>query len=205
MNNSSEPSSSEQKSAEDRQRGTRRSTASLLVVVVLMFGFGYALVPLYDVLCDVFDLNGKPSNEVASLPTEIDTTRTLTVEFSTTLNSYLPWKFEAVEPVVTVHPGELKTVAFKVTNLTNRDMVGQAVPSVSPGRAAEHLHKTECFCFSQQVVPAGESRIMPLRFFVDTYLPKNVERLTLSYTFFDVTKQAAATDVSKDASAGQPL
>lgn len=173
---------------------TRRSVTSMVIVVALMFGFGYALVPLYNVMCDVFDLNGKTSGEVASapLPAAIDTSREVTIEFSTTLNGWMPWTFEAVNSAVSIHPGELKTVEFKVSNLTDHDMVGQAVPSVSPGRAADHMHKTECFCFSRQVVKAGESKIMPVRFFVDTRLPKDVKRLTLSYTFFDISKQARA-------------
>ena len=160
----------------------------LLVTVVLMFGFGYALVPLYDVMCDVFGLNGKTqSTAVSAVPEAVDRSRTVTVEFMTTLNAYMPWEFAAEQPAIELHPGEVRTAYFTVRNLTDHDMVGQAIPSVAPSRAAEYLKKTECFCFSQQLLPAGDTKQMPVRFFVDPRLPSDVTRLTLSYTFFDST------------------
>ena len=163
--------------------------AKLLATVMLMFGFGYALAPLYDVMCDVFGLNGKTQSSVAAAtPETIDRSRTVTVEFMTTLSADMPWAFAAEQPMVQLHPGEVKTVNFNVRNLTDHDMVGQAIPSVAPSRAAQHLKKTECFCFSQQQLPAGDEKQMPVRFFVDPRLPSDVTRLTLSYTFFDSTE-----------------
>lgn len=162
-----------------------KSVAKMVVVVIAMFGFGYALVPLYDVFCDVFDLNGKPSNEVAEAPPEVDSTREVKVQFVTTLNSSLAWDFEPEVPMVSLHPGEMKTVMFKVHNRSGRDMVGQAVPSVAPSRAADHFKKTECFCFTQQKLAADEVKDMPVRFYLDPALPGNVHEVTLSYTFFD--------------------
>ena len=171
---------------------TRQAVLKMSVVVVLMFGFGYALVPLYDVLCDVFDINGKTSDEVAVYdPTAVDETRTVKVLFTTQLNGYMPWDFEPEVRSIELHPGELRTVNFLVRNKTPHDMVGQAVPSVVPNRAADHFRKTECFCFTQQPLKAAEEKDMALRFYIDPALPKNIETITLSYTFFDNTQQAS--------------
>ena len=174
------------------QSSTRQAVLKMLLVVVLMFGFGYALVPLYDVLCDVFDINGKTSNEVASYdPAAVDETRTVKVLFTTQLNGYMPWDFKPEVRSVEMHPGELRTVNFRVRNKTPHDMVGQAVPSVVPSRAADHFRKTECFCFTQQPLKAAEEKDMALRFYIDPALPENIQTITLSYTFFDNTQQAS--------------
>ena len=177
----------------------RRAVSKMLVVVVLMFGFGYALVPLYDVLCDVFDINGKTSDEVARHdPSAVDETRTVKVQFTTQLNGYMPWDFQPETRSVEVHPGELRTVNFRVRNKTPHDMVGQAVPSVAPNRAADHFRKTDCFCFTQQPLKAAEEKDMALRFYIDPALPENIETITLSYTFFDNTQQAALSGAAVD-------
>ena len=173
------------------QASTRRSVLKMLVVVVSMFGFGYAMVPLYDVLCDILDINGKTANEVAQYdPAAVDKTRTVKVQFTTQLNGYMPWNFTPEVRSVEIHPGELRTVNFLVRNKTSHDMVGQAVPSVVPSRAADHFRKTECFCFTQQPLKATEEKDMALRFYVDPALPKDIHTITLSYTFFDNTQQS---------------
>ncbi len=173
---------------------TKVSNTKLLkklgMVVVAMFGFGYLMVPIYDVFCEITGLNGKPSNEVAIAPVLLDKSRLVTVEFDATLNEYLPWEFKPQTHKVKVHPGELTTVYYKVTNRTKNDMVGQAVPSVVPSKAAEHMKKTECFCFTQQKLAAGETRDMPVTFYVDPKIQKNVNIMSLSYTFFDASKVA---------------
>jgi len=157
----------------------------LLVTVVLMFGFGFALVPLYDVFCSVTGLNGKTANQASSIEvTEIDTSREIKVEFLTTLNAYMPWKFKALQDSVIVNPGQATKVEFLVKNLTDKDMIGQAIPSVSPGIAAKYFQKTECFCFTEQVLKAGEEKVMPVVFIVDPSISEDVHEITLSYTFF---------------------
>jgi cytochrome c oxidase assembly protein subunit 11 len=160
--------------------------------VIGMFGFGFALVPLYDVFCDVTGLNGKTGSAVSAESLEIteDTRRTVTIEFDSSLNSYLNLSFEPEQRSMQVHPGRLYTTAYFARNETGRDMVGQAIPSVLPGPAAVHLKKTECFCFRRQAFASGEGREMPVTFYIDPKLPDDISRITLSYTFFDVSDTA---------------
>ncbi|HEY0973610.1 MAG TPA: cytochrome c oxidase assembly protein [Solimonas sp.] len=173
------------------RRARVRHTLRLALVVVGMFGFGYALVPLYDALCDAIGLNGRMKLEAASsLPTGVDTSRMVTVEFVTTVNGGKPWKFRAEQASVQVHPGELRTVNFFAQNTEGHDLVAQAVPNVAPWDAAKHLRKTECFCFNNQPFKAGEEKTMPVVFMLDPELPAHVDRVTLSYTFFDVSDVA---------------
>lgn len=163
----------------------------LLIAVVAMFGFGFALVPMYNVLCKVTGINGKTSNTAyQAVDVKVDASRTIKVEFVATNNDKMTWQFKTNESSVSVHPGALTSTTFYAKNPTDHDMVAQAIPSISPGRAAEYFHKTECFCFSQQTLKAGEGRDMPLRFFVDQDLPKDIQTITLAYTLFDVTSWA---------------
>lgn len=167
----------------------------LVAVVIGMFGFGFALGPLYDAVCKVTGINGKTANEaevLAEMPV-VDTTRQVKVLFVTTVNGGKPWKFRAEQAQVSVHPGELKTVNFYAENTEARDLVAQAVPNVAPWDAARHLKKTECFCFNNQLFKAGEGKHMPVRFMIDPALPADVDTVTLSYTFFDVTEAAGKT------------
>jgi cytochrome c oxidase assembly protein subunit 11 len=176
-----------------RERSSRRHGLRLVVVVIAMFGFGFALGPIYDALCRVTGINGKTSGTQAdakALPT-IDTSRLVTVQFVTTVNGGRPWEFRAEQAEVRVHPGQLATVNFHARNTEARDLVAQAVPNVAPWNAARHLHKTECFCFNNQPFKAGESKEMPVRFMLDPALPADVDVVTLSYTFFDVTESVA--------------
>lgn len=160
----------------------------LMAIVLGMFGFGFALVPLYDVFCDLTGLNGKTSNTAAVYESvAIDETRLVTVEFITRTNTGMPWQFEVETQQVKVHPGEMNQVNFTAKNPASRAIIGQAVPSVSPGTAALYLNKTECFCFEQQILQAGEKITMPMRFYVDPQIPKDMTYFTVQYTLYDVT------------------
>ena len=163
----------------------------LVGFAILMFGFGYALVPLYDVFCDITGINGKTGEVVseASLNYQVDKSREITVEFITSLNEQTAIKFRAETKKIKVHPGEFYTVNFIAKNLTGKPMLAQAIPSVSPSLAAEYFQKTECFCFSQQEFKVDEEKVMPVRFVINPDLPKRYKTVTLAYTFFDVTKQ----------------
>jgi len=160
----------------------------LLLIVFGMFGFGFALVPLYDVFCDITGLNGKTNGTAVSYTADgVDTSRTVTVQFITRMAKGIPWQFEPVVNEVDVHPGEVKFVNFYAKNESMRDIVGQAVPSVSPGMAASYFQKIECFCFTQQPLKANEDVEMGLQFYVDVDLPLEITTLTLSYTLYDIT------------------
>lgn len=170
----------------------RRHFLRLGAATLGMFAFGFALVPLYGALCDLTGFNGRTSDmllasDVIERP---QLSRTVTVEFTTTVNGGRPWKFAAGRPRLEVHPGQLYTVEFVAQNTQDRAVIAQAVPSVAPWNAAKHLKKTECFCFRQQPFAAGEEKRMPVRFMLDPELPADVETVTLSYTFFDVTELA---------------
>jgi len=157
----------------------------LLFVVVGMFSFGFALVPLYDVFCDITGLNGKTGDRyVAEAPAEVDYSRTIKVEFLANLNAGMPWEFKPVTYSMSVHPGEAARVEYIARNKTDRDITGNAVPSVTPGIAAEYFQKTECFCFTEQTLKAGEEKKMPVIFMIDPMVDKDVKEVTLSYTFF---------------------
>ncbi len=173
----------------DQQPQNGRLALKLLLGAVGMFGFGFALVPLYDVFCDITGLNGKTGGRYAYEAAEVvvDEEHVVTVQFRAMNNAGMSWQFEPVVSQVEVHPGELTEVMFYARNPSDNAIVGQAVPSVSPFRAADYLHKTECFCFSQQTLAGGEDINMPLLFFIDQDIPKEVTKLTLSYTLFDVT------------------
>ena len=158
-----------------------------------MFGFGYALVPLYDVLCDITGLNGKSDNVTQQQQAnfEVDKSRTITVEFITSLNQGMSWSFEPATNKMQVHPGKPYQTSFFVNNKTNRSVVGQAIPSVAPFSAANHFIKTECFCFTNQLLEAGQSLEMPVVFVINPALPEHVNTVTLSYTYFDVSDTAS--------------
>ncbi len=161
----------------------------LSVLAVLgMFAFGFAMVPLYDVFCDITGLNGKTSDETALASQHVDKSREVTLLFLSTKNENLPWQFHANVTKVNVHPGENKRIAYFARNDTDKAMTVQAIPSVSPGIAAKYLRKTECFCFNQQTLNGGESIDMPVLFHVDASLPKDIHTITLSYTLFDAGK-----------------
>jgi len=160
----------------------------LLFAVLGMFGFGFAMVPLYNVFCDITGINGKTGGRVAIETTEPDMSRTVTVEFIASVNESMPWDFRPEVSSMEVHPGKMYKATYYAKNRTDRVMTGQAVPSVTPGAAARHFKKTECFCFTEQRFSAGEGRDMPVMFMVDRELPEEIEVVTLSYTFFEKQK-----------------
>ena len=164
----------------------------LAVVVLAMFGFGYALVPIYDAICRMTGVNILALAELAvpgekaKIPanTQVDTSRTITVEFDA--NSRGPWQFKPAQSSLQVHPGELMTVMYEFQNTQNRRMAAQAIPSYAPQQAAAHFNKLECFCFNQYTLEAGEKKSWPVVFVIDPKLSKDVTTITLSYTFFEV-------------------
>lgn len=177
----------------NKKTGTR-----LLLVAVAMFGFGYALVPLYDLLCDVTGINGKTQRaDISETKNQkIISDRIVKVEFTTMVNTNLPWQFKALQNKISVHPGELTTVKFLARNISDKVITGQAVPSVAPSKAANHFKKIECFCFTQQVLQPGEEKEMAVQFVVDSKLAPEVDTITLAYTFFNSAKniKPAKTD-----------
>lgn len=166
----------------------RRLIGRMLLVVVGMFGFGFAMVPIYSVFCDITGLNGKTGRAAeASLGYTVDPERTIRVEFISSLNQATPLEFRSTVKHMEIHPGKVYEVSYTAANRTEETLVAQAVPSVAPGAAATYFQKTECFCFTQQTFAPREQRDMPVRFVVDPALPDNINTLTLSYTFFDIT------------------
>ncbi|MEO7338195.1 MAG: cytochrome c oxidase assembly protein [Caldimonas sp.] len=174
--------------ADNRHMGRK-----LLIVAALMFGFGYALVPMYRAICEALGVNVLSLAELDSprVPSstramngQVDTSRSITIEFDA--NSRGPWDFKPALRTLSVHPGELATVMYEFRNRQNRTMVAQAIPSYAPMQAMSHFNKLECFCFSEQTLKAGESRQWPVVFVVDSKLPRDVKTITLSYTFFEV-------------------
>lgn len=174
----------------------------LLASVVLMFAFGFALVPLYEKFCEVTGFNGRTSSKAAEAidGNRIDTSRLVTIEFHTRVNRGLPWEFSSEVRRLQVHPGETKIVNFTARNRTGRDMTGQALPSVAPGEAAPYLLKTECFCFQNQPLAAGTTAVMPMQFYVDPDIPNHIRTFTLSYMMYDMTEAAAQGRVIVDTS-----
>lgn len=171
-----------------QQVNTTKTVKKLVLVVFAMFGFGFALVPLYDVFCDITGLNGKTSTTAARVNEDgVDESRTITVQFISRTAKGIPWQFEPMINEVKVHPGEMKLVKFYAKNESLKDIVGQAVPSVSPGQAAIYFQKIECFCFNSQPLKASEDVEMALQFYVDAELPKDISTITLSYTLYDIT------------------
>lgn len=170
-----------------------RLTRKLWLATLAMFGFGFALVPLYNVFCQITGLNGKTGRveAQASQAMAVDESRWVTVEFTASVNSGMPWEFKAKQTRMRVHPGATYTAAYYARNTAAETITGQAVPSVTPGRAASHFNKIECFCFDRQELKAGERKEMPVRFVVDRNLPPEVSTVTLSYTFFNVDAVSA--------------
>ena len=169
----------------------RNLVTSLLVIVVGAFGFGYALVPLYDVFCEITGFGGRTNTEAATVVEAPDLSREIRIEFMTTVNSYAPFEFAADADSMTVHPGQMYYATFTAKNMTGDDKTAHAVPSVAPLAAAEHFVKIECFCFNSQDFLASEEKAMPLQFIVDPDLPDYVDTITLGYTFFDTTSLAS--------------
>ena len=185
------------------QRANFQMVGKLAVVVSMMFAFGYALVPLYRAICEMTGLNVLALNEqviagakpVPVQNTQIDASRTITVEFDA--NSNGPWDFKPAQRSVQVHPGELTTVMYEFQNVQNRRMSAQAIPSYAPQQAAAHFNKVECFCFNQYTLEPGEKKSWPVAFVIDPKLSKDVRTITLSYTFFEVGGHTPAAPLAQ--------
>lgn len=174
------------------ENGSNRSIIGQLVVLtVAMFGFGFLLVPLYDVFCEITGFGGRTNAQAVTVAEAPDLTREVRIEFITTVNSYAQFEFAADVDSMTVNPGKMYFATFTARNAAGEDKVAQAVPSVAPAAAAEHFTKLECFCFTTQEFAANEERAMPLQFIVDPELPDYVDTITLQYTFFDTARVAA--------------
>lgn len=180
------------KDAASVRLANRRLTLRLGVVVVAMFGFGYAILPLlYDVVCEITGLGGKPAvAQEATLTPALDAERLVTVQFMGTVNSSLPWDVRPTVTEMKIHPGRVYETTYFAQNLSRNATVGTATPNVSPGKAALYFTKTECFCFSDQAFNGGEGREMPVRFVVAADLPPEVRTITLSYTFFNAESRS---------------
>jgi cytochrome c oxidase assembly protein subunit 11 len=175
-----------------REQDNRRMLLRLSVVALAMFGFGYALVPFYDAICRALGINDFDKPAALAVNTQVDPSRTVTIELDANAHN-LPLHFRPLVRHVTVHPGELATVEYEIANVRGEAVTAQAVPSYGPARAGEHFRKLECFCFKQQTLAPGETRRFPLVFVVDPQLPRDVNTITLSYTFFEVAGRGGRT------------
>ena len=174
------------------KKGVNRTVLKLSIAAVVMFGFGFSLVPLYDILCEVTGLNGKTgviSQKKAELSEQPDDQRLVRVQFVTNVASGLPWRFRALEKELYVKPGKLTFTNFEATNLSRSSVAGSAVPSVAPAVASRYFNKTDCFCFVVQSLSPQQTKVMPVAFVVDSNIPDSVDVVTLSYTFFKTEKE----------------
>ncbi|KAF1029407.1 MAG: Cytochrome c oxidase assembly protein CtaG [Burkholderia plantarii] len=179
---------------EDDRGFNRTMLVKLVVVALLMFGFGFALVPMYRAICQVTGINNLLQRDVSAREarnTQVDMSRTVSIEFDA--NARGPLGFRPERRSIDVHPGEVTTLVYEVTNGQDRRVVAQAIPSYAPRQATEYFKKIECFCFTQQTLNANESRKMPVVFVIDRALPKDVKTITLSYTFFELNTPAATS------------
>jgi cytochrome c oxidase assembly protein subunit 11 len=203
MTDRSNPAEASPTAAQAVARDNATMVRKLLVVALLMFGFGWALIPIYRKICEITGINlltnKDPQAAARAANTQIDTSRKVIVEFDA--NRQGPWRFKPHVNHMEVHPGELVHVDYDLVNLEGRAMAGQAIPSYAPLQSGSYFQKLECFCFKQQVLEAGESRKFPVVFFIDPNLPKDVTQITLSYTFFEIPgatrpEQAAVPETS---------
>lgn len=189
----------------EQYKQNRRVIGIAGFTAVAMFGFGFALIPLYDVFCDVLGINGRniaiedgtydsKAETIKALQGGIDESRTVTIQFMVTKNYELNLEFRPLTKNLAVNPGRVSEVAFYVKNLTDRELVVQAIPGVTPTIATKYLAKIECFCFNKQILKPGEAKEMPLKFVINSALPKNISVLTLTYRFIDLQRNAKASE-----------
>jgi len=171
----------------DKPRTNKKVILPLVTYALLMFGLGFAMAPLYAKFCKITGITDTTARK-AIKDHAVNKNRVIRVEFDATVNQDLAFEFKPLTPFVEIHPGEIKEVNYYVKNNTQRDIVAQAVPSVTPIFATTHLNKIECFCFTQQTLKAGEEKVMPLRFVLDDGIPADISTVTLSYTFMDVNR-----------------
>lgn len=190
-------------------RPHRALVFKLLAIIAAAFAFGFALVPLYDVLCVATGLNGKTAGApnapgkfgpgglgttAMTSPARVDTSRTVRIEFTGTVMPGLSWEMQALTAHLDLHPGELHQAVFRVHNRSDKPLVGQAIPSVTPGLAAQHFQKLDCFCFSQQTLAPGETRDMPVVFIIRPEIDRDIPTITLAYAFFPVADTKSAPE-----------
>ncbi len=180
----------EPESSRAERKSNKRLVTMLVAMVFFMSGFSFALVPLYDIFCEITGLNGKTADGPVAVKQNIDPDRTVKVQFIANMNSAESWKFKPDVFEMEVHPGKLEETLFYAENMADVNKVARAVPSVVPGQAARYFHKTECFCFSEQAFEPREGKNMPLRFMVDPELPEKIKTISLSYTFFELDRVA---------------
>jgi cytochrome c oxidase assembly protein subunit 11 len=187
-------------------RDNHQLVVKLALIAALMFGFGYALVPIYRAICNALGINVLSSSEERrkdlQLNSQVDRTRTITVEFDA--NARGPWDFKPAQRSIQVHPGELATVMYEFQNVQNRTMAAQAIPSYAPMQASPHFNKLECFCFNEYTLAPGEKKQWPVAFVIDPKLPRDVTTITLSYTFFEVKGKVASSAVRPPEGARSP-
>lgn len=176
--------------------GNSRTLVKLLLVTMGMFGFGFALVPFYYKICEVTGINSGDEQSLVK-NTQVDSSRWVTIEFDANTNPALPWQFRPTQRMLRVHPGQLVQVEYEAINTSDRTMVGQAVPSYGPARAAAFFKKIECFCFTPQTLAAGERRRMPVLFVLDPSMDADLHTVTLSYTFFDTGAKIKVTGLNQ--------
>ena len=181
----------------------KRLVLRLSLLVVVMYAFGFALVPIYDVMCKAFGINGKTAGQYEGEQV-VDPSRQVRVQFLSTNAIDMVWEFYPKGDQLVVNPGAVNEMVFVAYNPTGQPMSAQAVPSISPAEAARYFHKTECFCFTQQVLQPGERIEMPMRFIVDQAMPKDVKHLTLAYTLFDITARHPPVAAIAGKAADQP-
>lgn len=183
--------------SEQLKKANARTAGKLALIAVLMLGFGYALVPLYNVFCDLTGLNGKidvdgPASVEGAITAASVSDRWVSVTFDGNVQSELPWTFSPATTSMQVRVGAVNDAHYVARNTADYEVTGRAIPSVAPGAASKHFRKMECFCFSQQTLAAGEERAMPLRFVISPELPEDIGSLTLSYTFFNSNQDRAS-------------
>ncbi len=203
---SQEPVSTETVSEEtlspEMKQENKIMTKKLVLVAFIMLAFGFALVPLYDVFCEITGWNNSLNQGLAVYEEqEADTSREVKLRFVTITKNDMPWDFRALQSTITVHPGKEYEVAFRVKNRAKSNIVGRAIPSFSPTLASQYVNKTECFCFNQQTLLAGETEDMPMRFFIDKDLPKEYKSITLVYTLHNVTEETASLNIDNTVAA----
>ena len=175
-------------SIEERQKANKKLVIRLVWGVLASVLFAFALVPLYNVICSVTGLNGKTNAIPAKESVQVDLTREVVVELTSSVMPGLGWNFYPETPKIKVHPGEIQSVTFIAKNITNEVVAGQAIPSISPGQATPYFKKIECFCYQRQALNPGEVKKFPLRFYVSPDVPKDIRVITLSYAFYNAVK-----------------
>ncbi|OIN24299.1 cytochrome c oxidase assembly protein [Vibrio barjaei] len=179
--------------SEQNRKSNKKLVTWLSVAVIGMFGFGFALVPLYDIMCEALGINGKTNTVSAVQPVGMraDISRTIRIEFMAHINPDMPWTFKPETIYLDVHPGEVIQTAYLAKNNASQSLIGQAVPSVSPGTGAAYFNKIECFCFNHQPLDANGEAEMPLIFYIEPDIPESIHTLTLSYTLYNITSNAS--------------